>query len=366
MNKVLKFLARPDIFFYTLIWLMFLLVMGTVTQKTIGLYQAQERFFSSNILWLFGVLPTPGGMPTMAIVFIGLTSKLLIEEWNIRKLGTITVHIGAMLLLLGGFITGIYSQEGNMVIKEGDSAGFISDYYDVEFAISNAETGKEIFIHDFSKDKAIKLIKTDIAEFKIIQYFDNCSLLKRTGEIDENLRAMATIFSFQKAPLDKQAENNTVCIQYRIEGEEDNDGIYQIFEDMPIIQTFTKNDIKYHIEIRKKRTYLPFAIELIDFEKQSYGGINMAKSYSSDVILKDNGIEWKSLISMNEPLRYKGYVFYQSSFFVNQRGEEVTVLAVVHNIGRMFPYISSIILTLGLLIHILQSVPAMIRRRNAK
>ena len=55
---------------------------------------------------------------------------------------------------------------------------------------------------------------------------------------------------------------------------------------------------------------------------------------------------------MNEPLRYKGYTLYQSSF-IQGGGKETTVLSVVHNMGRMFPYISSIIICIGIVVHLL-------------
>ena len=81
-------------------------------------------------------------------------------------------------------------------------------------------------------------------------------------------------------------------------------------------------------------------------------GTDMAKSYSSDVILIDGDISRPVLIQMNEPLRYMDYTFYQSSF---NEGPNVdtTILAVVKNYGRLFPYISSIIMCIGILFHML-------------
>jgi len=65
---------------------------------------------------------------------------------------------------------------------------------------------------------------------------------------------------------------------------------------------------------------------------------------------------------MNEPLRYKGYTFYQASFSQSESGE-TSILAVVKNYGRLFPYISSIIMSIGLLIHLLIKLPKLIRKR---
>ena len=130
---------------------------------------------------------------------------------------------------------------------------------------------------------------------------------------------------------------------------------------MPIVQTLqSPAGESYIVELRPARKPLPFEVLLIDFEKRSYPGTDKAKSYQSEVIVRDNDIDWPSIIKMNEPLRYKGYTFYQSSFLTDGK-TEVSVLAVVKNLGRMFPYISSIIICLGLLVHIFLRVPRLIR-----
>ena len=64
---------------------------------------------------------------------------------------------------------------------------------------------------------------------------------------------------------------------------------------------------------------------------------------------------------MNEPLRYKGYTFFQSSFIEGPEGE-TTVLAVVKNYGRLFPYISSIIMCIGLLFHLSLKLPELFKK----
>jgi hypothetical protein len=90
-------------------------------------------------------------------------------------------------------------------------------------------------------------------------------------------------------------------------------------------------------------------------------GTGIAKSYSSEVNLIENGIPRRVLIEMNEPLRHKGYTFFQSSFIEGPEGE-ATVLAAVKNYGRSFPYISSIIMSIGLLLHLLKSIPKLLQK----
>ncbi len=91
--------------------------------------------------------------------------------------------------------------------------------------------------------------------------------------------------------------------------------------------------------------------ELKDGRKEVYAGTARARSYQSEVKLIEGGSERRVLIHMNHPLRHKGYTLYQSSFIENGDGQ-TTVLAVVHNQGRLFPYISCSIICFGLVFHL--------------
>ena len=91
-------------------------------------------------------------------------------------------------------------------------------------------------------------------------------------------------------------------------------------------------------------------------------GTGIAKSYSSNVNVIEDGMSKHILIKMNNPLRHKGYTFYQSSFIESLEGE-TSVLAAVKNYGRLFPYISSIIMCFGLLIHLVVKLPKLFKGR---
>ena len=76
------------------------------------------------------------------------------------------------------------------------------------------------------------------------------------------------------------------------------------------------------------------------------------KFYQSDVNIIDNSHSWTARIEMNEPLRYKGYTIYQSSFDVSG-DTPYTILNVVENKGQFFPYIAALIMTAGLILHMI-------------
>jgi len=169
-------------------------------------------------------------------------------------------------------------------------------------------------------------------------------------------------FMLSELKNEKENNQNRPGITYRItNSRSSNDGIYGIFLGQSVTQTANINNQKYKFIFRRKRTYLPFAIKLLDFKKVMHAGTGIAKSYSSEVNLIENGIPRRVLIAMNEPLRHKGYTFFQASFIEGIK-VDTTVLAAVKNYGRLFPYISSIIMSIGLLLHLFRSMPKLLRK----
>ena len=78
-------------------------------------------FFSSFIYW-WGPIPIPSGYAIMSFVTLGIVAKLIWKStWTQKNIGINIVHVGALLLMFGGFLTAVWSTEGNMVIPEGKS-----------------------------------------------------------------------------------------------------------------------------------------------------------------------------------------------------------------------------------------------------
>ena len=358
-RKILQFVSRVDIFVYLLLWLIFLLVIGTISQKNIGLYLAQQKYFSSFILLLGDFLPVPGTRLVMVIISLSLLAKILLEKWKIERLGTIIIHLAILLLFLGGFVTAISSYEGNMVIEEGKASNYISDYYKMELVITDISESKEIVFDEnyFLKKQNIIIDEGIDFSFLVKKYYTNCSIIEREKQPNSELyHGMLKKFKLKEEKLEKDYESNFSCLLLEIiSSNKKIQGLYALFESMPIERYIVNNGKSYKLELRHVRTYLPFSVKLIDFIKKSYLGIDLAKSYESKVSIIDKDISWNAVIQMNHPLRYKGYIFYQSSF-IRDGDKELTVLAVVKNYSYIIPYISSIILCIGLLIHIFQRV----------
>jgi len=70
------------------------------------------------------------------------------------------------------------------------------------------------------------------------------------------------------------------------------------------------------LEYRRALWKLPVTVKLIDFRKTNYPGIQMVAGFESDVELTDpeRGLTLKRTITMNNPLKYRGFSFFQSGF----------------------------------------------------
>lgn len=341
-------LARPHILLFALPWLMAILVLGTLAQKDIGLYAAQARYFSSFIIWL-GPLPLPGSYPTLGVIFVSLLAKFLFASpWHRAQAGTLLTHLGILLLLFGGLITGITAKEFFIVIPEGGKSVTLSSYHDRVLAVEKTD-GTVIAAYPFD-DLARGSVLTP-AEGIHIEIDKTCRHCTAQSPADDRGRMdMAEKMDLIDAPSQPDDEMNLSGVTFTITTPDEKlNGTYIMLEDIPVRPTF--GDIVVYV--RRAQENLPFSIGLNDFVEERHPGTATARAFHSDVVVDDNGVNWPARIEMNEPLRYKGYTFYQSSFTRGMDGKESTVLSAVQNAGRIFPYVASAVIFAGLLLHLI-------------
>lgn len=428
-HPFIQFLARPTLMHYTMPVLIIYLIVGTVAQKYIGLYEATRIFFADPLLWLdIGVihLPLPGFPILIAIIFISLVANLIFKStWSWASAGIILTHMGAMLLILGGLFTALFSTEGYLDFREGETKSFYHDYHDREFVLLDNDNNivTTIAFEEIVDGERIEFLD-GAASIEILNSCRNCEIRERIKFLDDmryhsmaahmalfdkkleinNEENMAGIVFNLKVNTETDTETTPAPTQTQKEIEDatltnpeesvlwddqtkaiisaplpasapenkknttdnlsqDNldaakrtfknvDGIHLVLEDVPQLPEFSVNGATYRFALRKVVRQLPFTVQLVDFQKDVYPGTAMAKGYQSRIRIKDGDALWESVIRMNEPLRYKGYSFYQSSFLRGADGSEISVLAVVWNAGRTFPYISSIAMCIGLILHL--------------
>lgn len=255
ISRIGLLFAKPHILFYLLPWLMFLTVMGTISQKDLGLYNAVEKYFSSFILWI-GFMPTPGGLTTIGILFVSLLIKFIFySPWSFNKTGIILTHLGILLLLLGGLVTAITNKEGFMIIPEGRNINTYSDYYErILYFKTNGEITRTI---PFSLLKEKNKINSSALQIEVVQKCDNCGAKAPDGSFS-NLKGLAKNMMLYSIPSEKQKEANfsglTIDIQDKTNP--DNNGIYIIMEDIQKNPQFKTPDGDIEIFLDRQKTEL--------------------------------------------------------------------------------------------------------------
>jgi hypothetical protein len=129
-------------------------------------------------------------------------------------------------------------------------------------------------------------------------------------------------------------------------------------------QPFTAGGKQWSLALRDRRIYLPYNLTLEKFSHDVYPGTDIPKNFSSLVRLENpaRGEDRNVLIYMNQPLRYDGKAFYQASF---GKGDTLSILQVVENPGWLIPYVSTVLVTIGLLVHFAISLRRGLRRAAA-
>ncbi len=351
LRVVLAKIASPKILFYALPWLMIILTAGTIAQKELGLYTAQHTYFSSVLFWL-GPVPLPGGFLTLGAITISLACKFLFfSPWHITRAGTIITHFGILLLMIGGLFTAATQKEGFIQLREGETTSAISDYHArALFIRKNDEPWATIPFEVISAGQPLPVEHLPF-QISVLETCNNC--LPSFTSTPEGRKGFAGKVELLQKPPEKENEANMSGLTFSLEGAEGaQNGIYIAVEEIPLHPAIKAGEDTYSFVMGRAQEALPFSITLDDFQRDLHPGMDMARGFSSAITVQDDDISWPYLIRMNEPMRYRGYTFYQSSFSIRPDGE-FSILSVVQNKGRLFPYISSVIIFIGLLTHII-------------
>lgn len=355
-----------------LLILVVLVVWGTVYQADHGLYQAQQKFFHSWFFLVFGFFPLPGTVLVMFVLFFNLVCSIFFRigfRWS--KMGTIIIHLGIVVLLVGGFFTFYFSMESSLMMREGETANASFSRQLWELVVWE-KSASEMEVDAFHVDtKGLDTGETiQLEELGLIletkEYHINCTFSEDaafgTGVINASgiqaLKSKPTAVEIAEniagGVFDIKLSSGTTHKQPLL--------LYGRDSSPTLVKVGSRTFV---FSLRKKKITLPLSITLVDFRMKFYPNSNIPKSYESTVTVKtEGGVERDVVISMNKPLRHANLTFFQSSYFIAKDGTEYTILAVVKNFGRLLPYFSSIIIFLGMVIHFLNML--FNRRKNKR
>jgi ABC-type transport system involved in cytochrome c biogenesis permease subunit len=393
VKKVLKPLASLQLTVVLFALAMVLVFFGTLAQMNDGIWTVVDQYFWSMVVWIpfdliakfghvFFFLPTsvhlPGSFPFPAgkllgfAMLVNLTAAHLVRfrvTW--RRAGILVIHAGLILLFVGEAITREAQVEQRMIIDEGKSVNFAENNRKYELAFVRSEPDGDV-VTAVPQSRLVpgeRVSHPDLPyDLETLEYMDNSELGNPTGDNRATAGAGTEVIA-KKLPqvsgVDTSQRDDvpSVYVRFLDKATGADKGTY-LFSKFLKAEPLTVGDAKLTAILRNVRYYKPFTIHLVDFRHDKYTGTESPKNYSSDIRLIDpeQGIDRTQRIAMNEPLRHRGEAFYQHSF--DRATESYTVLQVVRNPGWMIPYVSCVMVGLGMAVHFGMMLVAFLRKQR--
>ena len=358
---------------------MLLVFLGTLAQVHLGIHAVQARYFQSLLIywsppgasWKIPVLP--GGYLLGTVLLVNLIAAHAVRfQLTRKKLGIILLHFGVILLLIGQLLTGLFARETQMRIDEGQTLGYSEAPREVELAV--------IDVTDPNFDQVVAIPEEVLARggtiqsptlpftLNVRQFMGNAHLAMRSQEPQAPPSQATTgpgknivVAEIPRTVKDDERDLSAALVE--VDGVQGPLGTWLVSNAIPEPQGFTLNGHTYELAMRQRRFYKQFALTLLDFAHDRYAGTDIPKNFSSRVRLIDfeRNENREVVISMNDPLRYRGFTFYQSGFDNN---DKTTILQVVKNPAMLLPYIACGLVALGLVVQFSMHLFGFVRKRT--
>ncbi|HEX9288163.1 MAG TPA: cytochrome c biogenesis protein ResB [Anaeromyxobacteraceae bacterium] len=358
--------------------LMVLVVACTLAQVNLGTLGAVNLYIRSFFVWWqvpgtgWSIAVFPGG----ALVGLVLAANLIAAqvkrlELSGKKAGIWIIHAGLILLFVGEFMTSALQVDAQLAIEQGQTLNYIESPRELELAVVDVTDPAHDDVYGIPQSRLASATSIDIpgtpVSLRVRRFFQNADLSARVpgdppSPANMGVGASVSVRELPPVTADDQMNRATAFVEPTAGGR--SYGTWLVSNALGAPQSFTHEGRTYVLAMRPQRQYLPYSVTLKQFRHDVYPGTDIPKNFSSLVHLSNpsRGEERDVLIYMNQPLRYLGKTFYQASF---GKGDTLSVLQVVENPGWLLPYISCVLVTLGLLVHFAMSLRRGMRRRQA-
>lgn len=377
LKQPMRFLSSYGLTIVMLFLLMVLTIAGTLEQRTIGLYRSQIKYFNSLVLWWdVGIpIPLPGAFLVFVVLTVNLVSSLLVRfRWKLKNTGLIVCHLGLLMLMCGSFVTYLLKDDGALSFFEGETGSDFVSYHAYQLKVIDASAPSHDVVIEFPGSylqQGERLVHTENAgvmpfELRLDALHGNCEAIERSPEIPA-ARMLLGRGSHGIKPVAMLPENERnrpgAEVSIWLPGAAEPLARGALLSDVP---GFVEVEGRQFRVLYERRAFpLPFSVRLLSTRKEVHPGTTMPRHFESRVIVRDGGNEREVLIRMNEPLRYRGFTFFQSGFDELPRGK-VSTLAVVRDPGELIPYISCALVFLGMCAHFLVKLISFLRKRSRR
>jgi hypothetical protein len=244
-----------------------------------------------------------------------------------------------------------------MAVEEGQTLNYVESTRELELAITDTTEAKTNDVYgvpeSLLREGSMVPIPGTPVTFLIKQFLKNAQLRNRGPSDLPSLASQGVgvgVTVAELPPVSRDDEMNQTAVFVEPWAGARSYGTWLVSSALGAPQSFTHEGRTYTLAMQRRREYLPYSITLKDFRHDVYPGTDIPKNFSSLVHVENpqRNEARDVLIYMNQPLRYAGKTFYQSSFGKN---DTLSIFQVVQNPGWVIPYLSCVLVTLGLLIH---------------
>jgi hypothetical protein len=320
----------------------------------------------------FSIPIFPGGALVGLVLMVNLVAaqaRRLELSW--RKAGIWIVHAGLILLFVGEFITGGYQVDARLAFEEGQTANYVEVPREMELAVVDATDPAVDEVYGIGEEALARggtvAVPGTPLSMRVKAYQRNAQLgppgpAERPAEVTQGIGVGLAIRPLPPVSSDEQMDLSVAVVEVLAGGRSLGSWLATNALEKP--QPFVHEGRVYSLVLRARREYLPYSLTLQDFKHDVYPGTKIPKNFSSLVRLQHpaKGEDREVLIYMNQPLRYEGKAFFQASF---GKDDTLSILQVVENPGWQIPYVSTVLVTLGLLVHFAIGLRRGLRRAGA-
>jgi hypothetical protein len=374
MKSLFQFFSSLKLTVVLLTFSMMLIFFGTLDQVHYGIWHTQKLYFESFLVvwaypeqapayeylsWLH--IPMPGGYLLGGLLFFNLIAAHITRfKMTWKKSGIFLVHFGLILLLVSELLTDIVAVESQMPVDEGGTSNYSTLFRSNELVFIDRSHPDHDSVHTIPA-KLLKPGKTvDVPDtplqIRTVSYYPNADVGRSTAGTSvetpatQGIAPRMGIVVSPKPETYAEDDMNTATAYVEVLGPDGSLGVWlvsNVLDERFPPQMVEQGDQSWELALRFTRQYYPFEVELIDFSHDKYPGTEIPFNFSSEVMVRhqDSTKNQKALIYMNHPLRYEGHTFYQASF-ANQ--DTTSIFQVVRNPGWLLPYVSVLLMGIGM------------------
>ena len=310
-----------------------------------------------------------------------------------RRGGIVLIHSGIGLMMLGELLVGTFAVEQQISLREGETLNYALDTRSTELAIvdpSSDEGDDVVVVPLWVKGRSSHFLSQKVIQngnlpfdIEILDYYKNAELIDVDPQKDDQPPNPATagfgtrliaqaVRASSGADSDGTIDLAAAYVKLTEKGTGTQIGTFLLAQQMAmqdLAEEVRLDNKTYQLSLRFERDYKDYQLRLHDVVKEDYAGTDVPRHYASDMNILDTkrNIDQDVKVWMNNPVRYAGETFYQSGYRKIPAGPagkevEISTIQVVENTGWMIPYVSCMLVMIGLLAHFCGTLSRFLKR----